>query len=78
MLNLHAGHDLYVVTLKRAVKNKKKNANAVKLCNVLKPDVSVDRKFMYWTSHNAKRARLRVLWRPKKHDECMFGFVVIL
>ena len=39
VLNLHAGHDLYVVTLKRAVKNKKKNANAVKLCNVLKPDV---------------------------------------
>ena len=33
---------------------------------------------MYWTSHNAMRAPWRVLWRPEKRVELMFGFVVIL
>ena len=47
-------------------------------CIVLKPDVWVIAKFLYWSSHNAMRAWLRVSWRQKKHVECMFGLVVIL
>ena len=30
----------------------------------------VNRKYMCWTSHNAMRARLLVLWRPEKRVDC--------
>ena len=47
-------------------------------CSVLKPDVWVNRKFMYWTSHNTMRARLRVLEDQRSVLNLCSVFVVIL
>ena len=43
-------------------------------CGVLKRDVSVKQKFMYWRSHNTMCAWFTSVGRPEKRVEPMFGF----
>ena len=47
-------------------------------CSVLKPDVSVNRKLNFWTSHNTMRTRLRVLEDQRSVFNLCSVFVVIL
>ena len=65
----------FIVDFSFCFKKKKKTKEG---CSVLKPDVSVNRKFMYWTSHNTMGAQLRVLKDQRSVLNLCSVFVVIL